>query len=180
MLFRSRMIYAMAKEGKAPKCFGKLNKRGVPTNALILTAAVASTAFLASLVGDGKIYYILYNLSGITIFIAWLGIAVCHYRFRKAYVAQGRKIEDLKYKALWYPFGPIFALILCVVVLFGANIWVFKATTFSWFDFITNYGIIFVVIGFYLGYKIVNKTKIVPLKECNFELRECEKSNNKN
>lgn len=175
----SRMIYAMAKEGKAPKCFGKLNKRGVPTNALILTAVVASTAFLASLVGDGKIYYILYNLSGITIFIAWLGIAVCHYRFRKAYVAQGRKIEDLKYKAVWYPFGPIFALILCVVVLFGANIWVFKAATFSWFDFITNYGIILVVIGFYLGYKIVNKTKIVPLKECNFELRDCEKSNNK-
>ncbi|NYC92848.1 AAT family amino acid transporter/lysine-specific permease [Clostridium acetobutylicum] len=31
----SRMMYAMAKEGKAPKIFGKLNKSGVPLNALI-------------------------------------------------------------------------------------------------------------------------------------------------
>lgn len=165
----SRMVYAMAKEGKAPKLFAKLNKRGVPINALILTAAVASTAFFASLIGDGKIYYILYNLSGITIFLAWLGIAICHYRFRKAYAAQGRKIEDLKYKALWYPFGPIFAMILCVVVLFGANIWVFQAETFSWFDFITNYGVIPIFLCLYLGYKKVNNTKMVPLMECDFE-----------
>ena len=165
----SRMIYAMAKEGKAPKIFAKVSKRGVPVNALILTAIVASTAFLASLVGDGKIYYILYNLSGITTFFSWLGIALCHYRFRRAYIIQGRKVENLKYKALWYPFGPIFAMILCVVVIFGANIWVFQAEAFSWFDFLTNYGIIPIFICIYFGYKKINKTKIVPLMECDFE-----------
>lgn len=165
----SRMLFAMAKEGKAPKALGKLNKRGVPLNALIFTSVIASSAFLASLIGDGKIYSILYNLSGITTFITWLGIAICHYRFRKAYVMQGNKVEDLKYKALWYPFGPIFAMILCTIVLFGANIWIFQAKAFSWFDFITNYGSIPLFICFYFAYKKIHKTRIVSLKECDFE-----------
>ncbi|PJI08835.1 MULTISPECIES: amino acid permease [Clostridium] len=166
----SRMLYAMAREGKAPKMLGRVSKNGVPINALIFTSVIASTAFFASLIGDGKIYYILYNLSGITTFITWLGIAICHYRFRKAYVAQGKKIQDLKYKALWYPFGPIFAMILCTVVLFGANIWVFQAKTFSLFDFITNYGSIPLFLCFYLIYKKVHNTKLVSLMECNFDL----------
>lgn len=168
----SRMLYAMAKEGKAPRMFSKVNKRGVPMNALYLTTLVACSAFFASLVGDGKIYYALVNISGITAFFAWLGIAICHFRFRKAYVAQGRRLEDLKYRAKWYPFGPIMAMILCTVVIFGANIWIFQAETFDWFSFITNYGTIPLFAAFYFGYKIVKKTKVVPLMECDFDCKE--------
>lgn len=168
----SRMLYAMAKEGKAPKVFGKVNKRGVPMNALYLTALVACSAFFASLIGDGKIYYALVNISGITAFFAWLGIAICHYRFRRAYVAQGRKLEDLIYRAKWFPFGPILAMILCTIVIFGANIWIFQADTFDWFSFITNYITIPLFAAFYFGYKFVKKTKIVPLMECDFVHKE--------
>lgn len=176
----SRMLYAMAKEGKAHKIFGKVNKRGVPMNALYLTTLVACSAFLASLVGDGRIYYALVNISGITAFFAWLGIAVCHYRFRKAYIAQGKKLEDLKYKAKWFPFGPIMAMVLCTIVIFGANIWIFQADTFDWFSFITNYITIPLFAIFYFGYKFVKKTKIVPLLECDFEHKEYEKEENVN
>ncbi|MGE5627070.1 MAG: amino acid permease [Solirubrobacterales bacterium] len=168
----SRMLYAMAKEGKAPKAFGKVNKRGVPMNALYLTALVACSAFFASLIGDGKIYYALVNISGITAFFAWLGIAICHYRFRRAYIAQGRKLEDLKYRAKWFPFGPILAMILCTIVIFGANIWIFQADTFDWFSFITNYITIPLFAVFYFGYKYIKKTKIVPLMECDFVHKE--------
>ncbi len=41
----SRMLYSMSKEGKAPKLFEKVNKRGVPMNALYLTTLVACSAF---------------------------------------------------------------------------------------------------------------------------------------
>ncbi|MGE5627337.1 MAG: gamma-aminobutyrate permease, partial [Solirubrobacterales bacterium] len=133
---------------------------------------VASVAFFASLIGDGKIYYILYNASGITAFFAWLGIGICHYRFRKAYVAQGRDLGKLRFKAKFYPFGPITSIILCLIVIFGANIWVFQAATFSWFDFITNYICIPLFILLYLVYKHIKKTKVVPLDKCDFEFNE--------
>ncbi len=166
----SRMLHAMASRGNAPKIFSRVSKSGVPVYAVWATGLIAALSFFASMVGEGKIYQIFYNASGITGFIIWLGIAICHYRFRKAWVAQGHKIEELKYKSYLYPFGPIFAMITITIVIFGANIWVFEPGAFTWFDFITNYLPVPVFPILYFGYKWKKKTKIVPLMECDFTL----------
>jgi len=165
----SRMLYAMSHSKRAPAAFGRVNKRGVPVAAVWATAVIGALAFFASLVGDQKVYQLLYNASGLTGFIIWLGIAICHLRFRKAWVAQGRRVEDLKFRARFYPIGPLAALVLFVVVIFGANSFVFQAPVFSWFDFISNYILIPVALLLYFGHKFFNKTKPVPLKECDFE-----------
>ena len=99
MYVASRMLYAMAHSGKAPRVFGRVNARGVPTAALLVTGAVSATAFFSTFVGDQKIYQIFYNASGLSGFLIWLGIAICHLRFRKAWVAQGRSLDALKFKA---------------------------------------------------------------------------------
>jgi lysine-specific permease len=166
----SRMLYAMSHSRKAPKLFANLNRRGVPVAALLATGAVSALAFFANLVGDQKIYQIFYNASSLSGFMIWLGIAVCHLRFRKAWVAQGRSVDDLKFKSKFYPYGPWLALVLFLVVLFGSNIGVFQTPVFSWFDFTTGYLMIPVVVLLYLGHKIRNKTRVIPLKDCNFEL----------
>ena len=36
-------------------------------------------------------------------FIVWLGIAISHYRFRKGYIAQGYKLEDLALPCQVFP-----------------------------------------------------------------------------
>ena len=169
MYVASRMLHAMAHSRKAPRVFSALNARGVPVLALLATGSVSVMAFFSSQLGDKKIYQLLYNASSLTGFIIWLGIAICHLRFRKAWVAQGRSLDDLKFKSKFYPYGPWLALILFVIVLFGANIGVFQTPVFSWFDFITDYLIIPIVIILYLGHKLINKTRIVPLKDCNFD-----------
>jgi lysine-specific permease len=170
MYVASRMLYAMAHSGKAPKIFGGLNRRGVPAAALLFTGLVSALAFFSSLVGDQKIYQLFYNASGLSGFLIWLGIAICHLRFRKAWVAQGRSLDDLKFRAKFFPYGPWLALVLFVVVLFGANIGVFQTPVFSWFDFITDYLMIPGFLIFYLGHKYWYKTRLVPLKDCNFNM----------
>jgi amino acid permease len=170
MYVASRMLYAMAHSGKAPRVFGRVNARGVPTAALLVTGAVSAMAFFSTFVGDQKIYQIFYNASGLSGFLIWLGIAICHLRFRKAWVAQGRSLNDLKFKARFFPYGPWLALILFLVVLFGANIGVFQAPVFSWFDFITGYLMIPVFVALYLGHKFWCKTRLVRLEDCNFEM----------
>jgi lysine-specific permease len=170
MYVASRMLNAMAHSGKAPRVFAKLNGRGVPAVALLFTGLFSALAFFANNVGDHKIYQLFYNASGLSGFIIWLGIAICHLRFRKAWVAQGRRLEDLKFKSKFYPYGPWLAVVLFLIVIFGANIGVFQTDTFSWFDFTTDYLMIPLVIGLYFGHKWRNKTKLIPLKECNFEL----------
>jgi lysine-specific permease len=42
------MLWDLAREGKAPKFLAKLDSRGVPVNALIITSLVGTVAFLAS------------------------------------------------------------------------------------------------------------------------------------
>jgi len=117
----ARMLYSLAKDGKAPKIFGRLNKRGVPVPAMLLTASVGLFGFLTAIIGQGEAYTWLLNVSGLSGFIAWVGIAVSHYQFRKAYVASGQDLADLPYKAPLFPLGPILAFVILLVVIAGQN-----------------------------------------------------------
>lgn len=76
---------------------------------------------MTSLLGDGAAYFWLINASALAEFITWAGIAWSHYKFRKAYIAQGKDINDLSFKAKWYLLGPILALIMCIIVIIGQN-----------------------------------------------------------
>jgi lysine-specific permease len=165
----SRMLYAMAHSGKAPRLFGRVNRRGVPVAAVWATGLVGALAFLSNAVGGQKIYQMFYNFSGLTGFLIWLGIALCHLRFRRAWAAQGRRLESLKFRSRLYPFGPWLAVVLFLIVLFGANVDIFLQPVFSWFDFITSYAVVPVFLLLYLVHKWVNKTRVIPLTECRLD-----------
>ena len=163
----SRMLYQMALEGKAPKFFTKVNKRGIPVYALLATLAVGSLAFLTSFFGDGVVYIWLLNASGLSGFIAWLGIAISHYRFRRAYVAQGYDLNDLPYRAKLFPFGPLFAFVVCMFVVLGQNYSAFTGGTIDWYGVVVSYIGLPLFLALWIGYKIKHKTKVVPLTECD-------------
>lgn len=165
----TRMLYALSKLGDAPKCFGKINKRGVPTNALYATAAFGLFAFLTSLIGEGTAYNWLVNISGMSGFIAWVGIAISHYRFRRAFHAQGKSIDELPFKALFFPFGPIFAFILCVIIIAGQNYTAFMGDTIDWYGVSVAYIGLPIFFITYLWYKFKYHTKLIPLKEVNLD-----------
>ncbi|CAH0119350.1 MULTISPECIES: amino acid permease [unclassified Paenibacillus] len=168
MYASTRVLWVLAQEGKAPRFLAKINKRGVPANALLVTALVGMLAFLASFFGDGVVYVWLLNASGMSGFIAWLGIAVSHYRFRRAFVAQGRDLSELPYRAKWFPFGPIFAFALCMIVILGQNYTAFTGGRIDWNGVLVSYiGLpLFVIV--WLGYKWTKRTKLIPLHECRF------------
>ncbi|SOC42415.1 amino acid permease [Ureibacillus acetophenoni] len=163
----SRMLYQLALDGKAPKMFAKLSKNGVPYYALLATLAIGCLAFLSSFFGDGIVYIWLLNASGLSGFIAWVGIAISHYRFRKAFIVQGRSLGELPYRARLYPFGPLFAFIVCLIVIAGQNYTAFTGGSIDWYGIAVSYiGIpLFLILWF--GYKIKHKTKIVPLEKCD-------------
>ncbi|WP_332647634.1 amino acid permease [Lysinibacillus sp. 54212] len=167
----SRMLYQLAVDGKAPKFFMKVNTRGIPVYSLLATLAVGSLAFLASFFGDGVVYMWLLNASGMSGFIAWLGIAISHYRFRKAYIAQGRDVSLLPYRAALYPFGPLFAFIVCMIVILGQNYTAFTGDSIDWYGILVSYIGLPLFAILWLGYKLKHKTKIVPLQECDLDYK---------
>ncbi|KGN01715.1 gamma-aminobutyrate permease [Clostridium novyi A str. 4570] len=165
MYASSRMLYSMAKEGMAPKVFAKTNSKGVPVNAVLLTTLIASICFLTGIFAQSTVYVWLVAASGLAGFIAWIGIALCHYRFRKAYVAQGLDMNKLKYKAKLYPIGPILALIMCIIVILGQGFAYIKPEGIDWMGVIAAYIGIPIFLVLYLGYKIKHKTRVIELND---------------
>lgn len=170
MYAATRMLWYLAKENHVPAIFGKVTKRGVPIYALLLTTLVAALAFLSSFFGNGRVYFWLLNASSLSGFIAWLGISISHYRFRKAYVKQGRDLKELPYVAKGYPYAPLIAFGLCLIIIAGQNTQAFTGEHIDWSSIIVSYIGIPVFLALWLGYKWVKKTKVVKLTDCNFEL----------
>lgn len=168
MYASTRMLYTLATEGKAPRIFAKLSNNGVPRNALYATTAIAALCFLTSMFGNRNVYLWLLNTSGMTGFIAWLGIAVSHYRFRRGYVKQGLDLAVLPYRSKFFPLGPIFAFVLCLMITLGQNYDAFLKDNIDWYGVLSTYiGLpLFLLIWF--GYKAVKGTHFVRYQEMTF------------
>lgn len=162
MYASTRMLWAMGNSGFAPKIFGKTNNRGVPLPALLATTAVGALTFLSSILGP-NVYQLLVAASGLTGFLAWLGIAVSHYRFRRAFVAQGHKLSELVYHAKWFPIGPILAIVMSLIVILGQDI--SSVTHFAWDRLLISYMSIPLFIVLTVWYKLKHKTHLLSLDE---------------
>lgn len=168
MYASTRMLFNLASEGRAPRCFARLTRSGVPLRALLATTAVAALCFLTSLSESQSVYLWLLNLSGMTGFIAWLGIAVSHYRFRKGFTAQGLDPAMLPYRSPLFPYGPLFAFGLCLVVTLGQNYAAFTSDRIDWVGVVATYIGIPMFLATWFGYRIVRKTRIVPYADMHF------------
>ena len=171
MYASTRMLFALGVSRDAPKIFGKVNGRGIPMPALLGTTLVGLLTFLSSIFGE-QIYSFLVSASGLTGFIAWVGIALAHYRFRRAFKAQGKDLSQLRYKAKWFPVGPLLALIICLLVIVGQDIKSFA--NLDWQAISVTYMSVPLFIILYLYYKLRYKTKLIPLTEIDLTRHELE------
>ncbi|MEQ5317822.1 amino acid permease [Providencia vermicola] len=168
MYASTRMLYTLAREGKAPRIFARLSKGGVPRYALLATTVVAGLCFLSSMFGNQTVYLWLLNTSGMTGFIAWLGIAISHYRFRRGYIAQGKDLNDLPYRSGFFPIGPIFAFILCLTITLGQNYQAFLEDNIDWVGVTATYIGLPLFLAIWFGYKIAKKTTFIRYKDMSF------------
>ncbi|MBB1140812.1 amino acid permease [Myroides sp. WP-1] len=164
MYASTRMLYAMGKDGMAHRSFGRTNGQGVPIIALLATALVVLLIFIVQSITPQAVDFIL-AASGLTGFIAWLGIAISHYRFRRAYIAQGNDTNNLVYKAKLFPFGPIFAFVLCLFVIIGQDSQMLFEGVVDWKRILITYMGIPFFLFFYFYHKLKFKTKVIPLTD---------------
>lgn len=160
----SRSLVSLAKEGRAPRFFGRTTKNGTPVNALVFSNLLGLIAMLNYKAGPGKVFSYLITISGSATYIAWAVIGITHLRFRKGWAVQGYRVEDLPFKALWYPYGTLFVVFIntFLVIIAGYSVFV---DGFHAVDFVINYIVIAVFVVLYSGWKVWKRTKVVPLAE---------------
>ena len=164
MYASTRMLFAMGRSGMAWPVFGRASRLGVPLPAVLATSVVVLLVFLLQQGSDNAYAYVL-AASGLTGFIAWLGIAISHYRFRRAYMAQGRDLNALRYRARWFPFGPLMALAMCLLVIVGQDTQLLLHGDLNWQRLSVTYMGIPVFLAFFLYHKLRYRTRMVPLEE---------------
>jgi arginine/ornithine permease len=113
----TRMLYALSNNGMAPKLLGKITKRGVPLWALIISFSIAGLSLLTSVYAADTVYMWILSIAGTTAVIAWMGIAAAQFFFRRKFIADGGKVEDLPFRTPFYPFVPILAFGLNAIVM---------------------------------------------------------------
>lgn len=110
----TRILFSLSQSGMAHSSFGKLNRRGVPMNALLVTMVFALLSLLTSVVAEETLFVVLLSISGVGGVLTWMAIAFAQYRFRKQYIRTGGKVENLKFRVPFFPFAPILCIIMCL------------------------------------------------------------------
>jgi amino acid permease len=113
----SRLLWSMSKEGLAPAWLSKLNANGVPFNGVLITLFLACLSLLTERFAADTVYLWLMSSTGLTGCLIWIIIAWCQINFRKEFTRLGGKISDLGFKTPLYPFIPVMAILLNLVVI---------------------------------------------------------------
>lgn len=117
----SRTLCAMGQVGQAPKFFGYVDRHGRPTWAIAFTLAFGFLAFLIYSASQNDVFNWLLSLSGLSGLFTWLSISICHIRFRKAWVLQGRTLEELPWQSpggAWFSYVGAALNILVLIAQF--------------------------------------------------------------
>ncbi len=119
-LFASgRMVWSLGHDGMMPASLAKLNKRGVPVNALAFSMLGGLLALASSVMAADTVFVILTSIVGFSTVGVWLSICIAHYCFRTQYLANGGDLNKLKYKSPWFPFVPMAGGLMCIIVMVG-------------------------------------------------------------
>jgi lysine-specific permease len=161
----SRTLMALSLEQRAPKCFSILNSNNVPIYSILATSLIGCVSFFGIFLGDGVLFLWLIQVTGISGILTWLSIAFIHLRFRKAIETQNPAlISQLVYRSPWFPSGPIIAILLGIMIIFGQGYVALQDTNGLLSVGITYMGIP-LFFGLYFGYKYLEQTSFIPLKE---------------
>ncbi|KAI0675079.1 amino acid permease-domain-containing protein [Trametes maxima] len=157
----TRVLYGLATTNppQAPTIFARTTRSGVPLVALLATSSVSVLCFGASFIGSGQLWGWLQNIVGVSNQIAWLSIGLASWKFRRAWVRQGRPLSEMKFRAAWtWPWGPYF-VVITVTALIIIQGWSSVIPKFSWVDFVSFYIEIPVMIIMYLLWMLIRRPK---------------------
>ena len=108
----TRMMFSLSRAGYAPESFGKLNKKNVPVNSLLLSTLGIALATIIHVIAPESSYLLMMGIAMFGAMFTWFMIFVTHLYFRKKY--DGPKVSV----RMWgYPYLTILGAVLMVSLI---------------------------------------------------------------
>ncbi|SPK75898.1 Uncharacterized amino acid permease YtnA (plasmid) [Cupriavidus taiwanensis] len=112
----SRTFYNLALQKNAPAFLGTVNRRNVPSRAIMLVFATMFAGVLLNYLMPEKAFELFSSITVFALVCAWTSIVVSHLRFRKLKMQAGQA-HSLSYKMPFFPYGNYIALAFIAAVL---------------------------------------------------------------
>ena len=108
----SRMLLGLAQQGNAPQFLSKINSRGIPVNAVMVSAFFTLMCVLINYLFPEKAFNLLMMLVVAAIVINWVVISYTHLKFKKHMIAMNFPTQ---FPSIAYPFTNY----LCIIFMCG-------------------------------------------------------------
>lgn len=168
----SRSLFSLSKRGLAPKIFAKTNRYQVPYVAVLANSCVTCLAYLNVSSTSAQVFTWLSNISTISGFIAWVGVAFAYIRWRKAIVVHNLS-DRVPLRTPLQPYGAYIVIVFISLLTLTNGYAVFF--DFNVADFFAAYVTFIFVFVLYLGRRLYSyfikgeKRWLTPLEEVSFE-----------
>jgi amino acid transporter, AAT family len=111
----ARMLFNLAENDEAPKGLGKLNKNGVPSKAVLVTAGALLVGVVLNYLVPAKVFTWVTAISTFGAIWTWSMILLSQIKYRKGLT--DTQLRGLKYKMPLYPFTSYFSLAFLLLVV---------------------------------------------------------------
>lgn len=111
----ARMLFNLAENDEAPKGLGKLNKNGVPSAAVLVTAGALLVGVVLNYFVPAKVFTWVTAISTFGAIWTWSMILLSQIKYRKSLTPA--KLKGLKYKMPLFPFTSYFSLAFLLLVV---------------------------------------------------------------
>jgi amino acid transporter, AAT family len=111
----ARMLFNLAENDEAPKGLGKLNKNGVPSKAVLVTAGALLVGVVLNYLVPAKVFTWVTAISTFGAIWTWSMILLSQIKYRKGLTPNQAK--GLKYKMPLFPFTSYFSLAFLLLVV---------------------------------------------------------------
>ncbi|KAK2626355.1 hypothetical protein QTJ16_004617 [Diplocarpon rosae] len=165
MLSATRVLYGLAIDGRAPKIFTRLNRFAIPWVAVALYGLFMCLGYMSLSDGASVAFRWLLNLVSISTLVNWLTICTTYLRFYYGMKKQGIPRSALPWAAPFQPYMTWISGALFSLILVTGGYATFIRGNWSTETFVSSYLNIPLFAILYLGYKLVKRTKMVPLQD---------------
>ena len=110
----ARMLYSLAQQGNAPKCFTKLSKNGIPVAGVLVSSSLTLVVVILNYLMPGKVFMYLISIAVGAAVISWVMIAITNLKFRKS---KGEAAAQLTFKTPWHPYTNYFCLAFLIMII---------------------------------------------------------------
>lgn len=165
LLSGTRVLYALALKRQAPRIFLRTTSWGIPYVCVLVQTAFMFLAFMSLSEGALTVFYWLIDLTACGILINWITILINHQRLILAMRKQNLPLSLLPWHNAWTTVSTPIALFLCVLILLTTGFPAFTQGNWSISTFVSSYLDIPLVLVVFALWKIIKRTKYVPLDQ---------------